>query len=232
MDPGPVLNAFVVALLLALVIAGAILAHRQSKKRRKELEALAARLGFRFSAHDPGGVEDRCESLFPTFRQGSRRYVYNVMRGELEGRECLLFDHHYETYSHSKHGRQTHHHHRSFVLVRHDVDLGRIDARPEGILDKVASAFGFDDIDFESAEFSRKWHVKSEDRKLAYEVFHPRMVEYFLGLRGFSVTTQGVHALFRRGSGLMSAAEAEATIADGRRFLELLPRYLRKDRSA
>ena len=36
--------------------------------------------------------------------------------------------------------------------------------RREGVFDKIAGAIGFDDIDFESAEFSRRFYVKSSDR--------------------------------------------------------------------
>ena len=35
--------------------------------------------------------------------------------------------------------------------------------RREGMFDKIAGAFGFDDIDYESAEFSRRFQVKSAD---------------------------------------------------------------------
>ena len=38
----------------------------------------------------------------------------------------------------------------------------------------------FDDIDFESDEFSRKFYVQSSDRKFAYDVLHPRMMEFLL----------------------------------------------------
>src|SRR5205085_4299284 len=45
--------------------------------------------------------------------------------------------------------------------------------RPETLMDKVAGALGFDDIDFESEEFSRRFLVKSPDKKFAYDVVSP-----------------------------------------------------------
>ncbi|MFI5403081.1 MAG: hypothetical protein ACHQ1G_09105 [Planctomycetota bacterium] len=218
-----------------LVVLGAIayLSHLAKKKRQEAFRALATRLGCRFYVTDPFGLSVRYEGWFPTLQQGSRRYAFNVVDGALDGRRMHLFDHHHETYStNSKGHRTTHHHHRTFVCLEHDADLGRMEVRPEHFLDKVGGFFGFDDIDFESEEFSRKYHVKAEDRKLAYDVFHPKMIEFFLGLGDFKVTTARSLALFRRGSGTMSIEQIEKTLFDADGFLDRLPRYLRKDRPA
>ncbi|MGH7162211.1 MAG: hypothetical protein ACREID_01905 [Planctomycetota bacterium] len=223
---------FVIALLAALA-AAAVLAHLAAAKRRKELAQLASRIGFRYAAQDLFGVSARYEGRFPTLQKGHERYAYNVLAGEHAKRPAFLFDHHHETYStDSKGRRRTQHHHRSFVLLEHDTDLGRIEARPEGLFDKVAGFFGFDDIDFESEEFSRRYHVKAEERKLAYDVFHAEMIEFFLAAKDLKLTTSGSAALLRRGEGRMSVAEIERTLGEGIDFLGLLPRYLRKDRAA
>lgn len=219
--------------VVVLFVAIAYFAHLAKKKREEAFRALARRLGCRFHTTDPFGLAGRYEGHFPTLQQGSRRYAYNVVEGTLDGRRMHLFDHHHETYStNSKGHRSTHHHHRTFVCLEHDADLGRLEVRPEHFLDKVGAFFGFDDIDFESAEFSRKYHVKAEDRKLAYDVFHPQMIEYFLGLGSFKVTTSGNLALFRRGSDRMSIEGIEQTFLGADGFLDRLPRYLRKDRPA
>jgi len=201
------------------------------EQRRKLLRGIAARLGGRFHADDPFGLADRHERRFATLRQGSNRYAYNVVDAEQDGRRLWIFDHHHETYSHSNNRRTTHHHHRTFVLVEHDLDLGEIEVRPEGFFDKLKAAFGFDDVDFESDEFSRKWYVGARDRKLAYAIFHPRMIEYFLTLRGLRLSTGGRFALYRIGSGRMNGGEIERTLGCVRGFAERLPRFLRKDRA-
>jgi hypothetical protein len=218
-----------------LVVFGAIayLSYLAKKKREEAFRALATRLGCRFYAKDPFGLAMRYEMEFPTLRQGSRRYAYNVIDGALDGRRMHLFDHHHETYStNSKGHRQTHHHYRTFLCLEHDANLSHMEVRPEHFFDKVGAFFGFDDVDFESSEFSRKYHVKAEDRKLAYDVFHPQMIEFFLRLGDFKVTTSGPLTLFRRGSGTMSVEEIERTLVDADGFLDRLPRYLRKDRPA
>ena len=52
--------------------------------------------------------------------------------------------------------------------------------RREGMFDKIAGVLGFDDIDFESAQFSRRFHVSSTDKRFAYDVIDPRMMEFLL----------------------------------------------------
>ena len=93
------------------------------------------------------------------------------------------------------------------------------------------NTFGFDDVDFESAEFSRKWHVGAQDREFAYQVFHPKMIEYFGSLRGFRLFTRGRYALYRVGSGQMDAEEMGTVFRYAKGFHERLPRFVRKDRA-
>jgi len=224
-----------ILVIVFLVVFGAIayLSYLAKKKREEAFRGLARRLGGRFYPKDHFGLAARYEPHFPTLRQGSSRYAYNVIDGALDGRRMHVFDYHHETYStDSKGNRTTHHHHRTFVCLQHDADLGRMEVRPEHFFDKIGAVFGFDDIDFESEEFSRKYHVKADDRKLAYDVFHPKMIEYFLPLGSFKVTTSGSLALFRRGSSRMSIEEIERTLLEADGFLDRLPRYLRKDRPA
>lgn len=216
-----------VALAVALVYAG----HLAEKKRRAALVALASRLGLRFFEGRDQGFAQRFEGYFPALQRGSNRYAYNILTGRSQGIPVHLFDHHYETYStDSKGRRQTHHHHASYAILEQGVDLGVMEVRREGFFDKVAAAFGFDDIDFESAEFSRRYHVKAKDRKLAYEILHPKMLEHLLRCDRLEVTTAGTLVMFDRGDRKLDPAEIERTFREGFGFLGLLPRYLRKDR--
>ena len=169
------------------------------------------------------------EPGFKTLRQGSNRYAFNLLRGEHEGRRIAIFDHHYEVKSKDSSTSYR----RTMLLVRLDVDLGVIEVRPEHWGDKVSAAFGFDDIDFESAEFSRRYHVQAEDKKLAYELFHPKMIEYLLRRKKIRLATYGRHMLtWRRRSGQLTMLQMRRLIEDTYDILDLIPRYMLKDRSA
>ncbi|MHC4940813.1 MAG: hypothetical protein ACYTHK_17870 [Planctomycetota bacterium] len=225
------MEALIVVLILVLVPLAIWWSWYAKKKRRELMRKIADELGGRFYQDDPFGLAGRHEGEFPTLKAGSNRYAYNVVTGRWEDSPFWLFDHHYETYSHDKNGRKTHHHYRTFLLTEHDLDLGALDVRPEHLFDKMKAVFGFDDVDFESAEFSKKWHVGAQDREFAYQVFHPKMIEYFGTLRGFRLFTRGRFALYRVGSGQMDAEEMGKVFRYAKGFHERLPRFVRKDRA-
>ena len=59
--------------------------------------------------------------------------------------------------------------------------------RRENFLTKIAEVFGYQDIQFESAEFSRTFCVRSPDKKFAYDVCNAKMMEYLLANRDLSL---------------------------------------------
>lgn len=175
---GGIIALFVIGVIVVIIVG--VLGHLAEKKRTKELLAWATSNGLRFSDRRDSSMDDRYPE-FDCLREGSRRYAFNIMNGRWEDRGFLAFDYHYETYStDSKGRRQTHHHYFSAAIVEPDIVLKRLFIRPEGFFDKVKAAFGFDDIDFESAEFSKRFFVKSADRKWAYDVIHARTMEFLL----------------------------------------------------
>lgn len=166
--------------VVALIVVVAILGHLAAKKRREAMFALASRLGLHF---DPGKSRDlpRRFQFLDKLRQGSNRYAFNVLSGRYQGHDVTAFDYHYETHStDSKGRRQTHHHYFSFFVLRLAASFPELKIGAEGFFSKIAQAFGYDDIDFESHEFSRKFCVRSKDKKFAYDVCNAQMIEYLL----------------------------------------------------
>lgn len=172
-----------VGVFIALAIYGAL----AGKRRREELAALAMRLGLSYQAERDHSMADRLRFL-DALAQGSNRYAYNILSGLYQGREVLLFDYHYETYStDSKGHRQTNHHHFSCFILILPQSFPELRITREGFLSKIAQVFGYEDIDFESAEFSRAFCVRSKDKKFAYDVCNAQMMEYLLANRDLSV---------------------------------------------
>ncbi len=174
-----------VVLVVAVIGVAAYLSHLAEKKRREGLAAVARGLGLRFSA-DRRRNHARRFDHFEIFTRGKDRYAHNTLEGELElgPWSCAVRagDYHYITESTDSDGRTSTTTHRfSYFLVHLPFDdTPTLTIRREGVFDKLAASFGFDDIDFESAEFSRKFHVKSSDKRFAYDVIHPRMMELLL----------------------------------------------------
>lgn len=213
-----VLILFVVVLLVAL-------ARYLGAKRRKELAAWSASRGLRFEPERDGTVESRYPA-FNCFRTGHDRYGYNFIRGRWGEREMEAFDYHYETHSTGSKGRRTtQHHHFSAVALGSPVPLKPLFIRPEGFFDKVAEFFGADDIDFESAEFSRRFYVRSPDRKWAYDVLHPRTMEFMLGRPVFTVQFDCDTVVAWRSS-TFNAAEFESAADLAAGIMDRLPEYV------
>lgn len=166
--------------VVALIVVGAILGHIAARKRREAMFALAHRLGLRFDQSKDHDLARRFQFL-DKLRQGSNRYAFNVLSGQYQDHDVTAFDYHYETHSSDSKGRrQTHHHHFSFFILRLPATFSELTIGPEGFFSKIAQAVGYDDIDFESHEFSRKFCVRSKDKKFAYDVCNAKMIEYLL----------------------------------------------------
>jgi hypothetical protein len=183
----PLLIVLGVALIIALIVIAAI----QAARRRKELAEWAASRGFFFSPDSDYSMDSRYPH-FSCLHQGSDRHAYNIMEGVQHRRAVCAFDYYYETYStDSKGNRQTHRYYFSAVIVDTHLPLKPLFIRAEGFFDKVAEFFGFDDIDFESAEFSRKFCVKAKDKKWAYDVLHQETMEFLLNSPRYTLDFQG-----------------------------------------
>jgi len=216
------MSGFVVIIIVAVLGLAAYSVYA-SIKRRKELEAWARSRGMRF---DPSR-DDRIDDHFPEFkclRRGSSRYGYNVMTGTYSGLPVTAFDYHYTTGS----GKDRSEHHFSAAIVRSPLALKPLFIRPEGLFDKVTEFLGFDDIDFESAEFSRTFYVKSPDKRWAYAVIDQRMMEYLLAAPRFSVQLDVVDIIAWRDR-TFRPGEFEDAIALVQGMLSRLPEYLVKE---
>lgn len=217
----PFIFAAVVILIIVLVIAGSI----QQRKRREALAAWAAAHGWRF---DPQRVH-HLDGQYPEFdclREGHSRYAYNCMSGEADGHGVLAFDYHYATNRHDSKGRsKTDHHYFSAIILRSRVRLEPLLIRPEGFFDKVSEFFGADDIDFESAEFSRKFFVKAPSKRWAYDVIHTRAMEFLLQNPRFTIEFGTRNAIIRS-AGTFEVEKYAAAFQVLKGLIDLFPEYL------
>jgi len=239
------MEGFAIFALFGVVVAGfAVLAWYLAKKRREDLARVARGLGLSFTPRDPFAGESFGRSSgflaslfgssqrgipgrfgqFGALARGDSRRGYNVMRGTYRGREVCAFDYKYSTGS----GKNRTTHHLSAAAVGLGARFPELYIRPEGLFDKLAGAVGFEDIDFESHEFSKRFYVKSRDRKLAYDVIHPRAMEYLLAHPRWSIELDGADALVSTGRTWKPHEFREALDALAG-FLDLVPEFVWKD---
>ncbi len=217
--PTGVIFIFIVV-AIALFIFGAMAAAR----RRKELAAWAAGRGLRFDSRKDRGMDERFP--FKCLQCGHSRFAHNISEGEIDGLHVTAFDYQYTTGS----GKNQQTHTLSAVIVRSRFPLKPLFIRREGLFDKITEFFGMDDIDFESAEFSRKFFVKSPDKKWAYDVIHQRMMEFLLESPEFTIEFSGMNMIVWRTGRLKPAGFDDAVnLAVG--ILQRIPEYVVKEQT-
>lgn len=215
-------NPVIIALVIGVVIVVVIIASIAAKRRRQELAAFAATMGFSYT-RSPGMHYRQYERFHPFGRGGSRR-ASNLVHGMRGQFDWEFFDYRYATGS----GKNRKVHCFGIALAKVSLSFAHLEIRPEGFFDKVAATFGFDDIDFESDEFSRKYFVKCANRKMAYDLIHPRMIEYMLRSKKSHWQFDGDTIMICRG-GRFSSVDLPGVMALIEGFVERIPDYVLED---
>jgi hypothetical protein len=225
----------IIVAVIALIAVSAYYSYQAQQKRIAELSQLGASHGWQFDQSQDSTHDDRY-NYFSIFNQGDDRYAYNTLRGDEQVGErpwpVQLGDYHYRTTSTSTDSKgnttTTYHHHQLSYLIVDTPYLGapHLFVRREGFFDKLANFFGFSDINFESEEFSRRFRVKSPDKKFAYDVIHPRMMEFLLAEEPPMIDFQRGQCCLSRGERCWPAIEFESNLDWARRFFELWPRHV------
>ncbi|MEN6625589.1 MAG: hypothetical protein ABFD69_05095 [Candidatus Sumerlaeia bacterium] len=221
---------FIFPLFIILIIAAGIYSAIQNRRRREALFEWATMHGLNFDMARQYGFE-MIWGGFQCLRQGDSddRYAYNMITGQWQGFPLTAFDYHYETHTTDSKGRRhTNDHYFSAAILGSPVPLKPLLIRPEGFFDKIGEFFGHDDIDFESAEFSRRFFVKAEDRKWAYDVLHARAIEFLLARPSYCIQFDA-RGVIVWSNALFSADEFESAIETVLGLLEAMPDYLVKE---
>jgi hypothetical protein len=213
------------ALFAAMVVVLAILGARAAKKRREAFAALAQRLGLAFSPEHDRDMARRFAFL-DKLAQGSNRYAFNILSGSFRAHSVWAFDYHYETHSTDSKGRRhTHHHYFSCLLLLLEKPFPELTIAREGLFSKIAQSFGYDDVDFESHEFSRTFCVRSKDKKFAYDFCHALMMEYLLQNQDLAIEIEGT-ALAMAFAGRLDPMQVERNLDRLLQLRALMPKYL------
>jgi hypothetical protein len=181
------LGIVIIVGVVAVAVCAAMYFHAQEeRKRRDEMTSLAGRLGLHFTADRDKQLPERFRFL-DRLAEGSDRYALNVISGNYNDHRVLLFDYHYVISD----GKNRQPCDISFFMLFLPLPLPELQIAPKGAFAKLAGVFGFQDINFESAEFSRAFRVRARDRKFAYDVCNPGMMQFLLGNRDLSIEIEG-----------------------------------------
>ncbi len=185
----------VVPILLMLVVGVSLIVANvsQSRARRKrvlDLRNLATRLGFENFNPNRDESFSMGWGFLSRLDQGTDRYAFNILRGSYHEQSLFVSDYHYQTGS----GKNTREHNLTLLMLVCQTVFPKLTLQPggENLLVKMAEAFGLEeDIKFESAEFARTYRVQAQDKRFAYDVCNPQMIEYLLANHGLQIEIQG-----------------------------------------
>ncbi len=235
---GPVLVILIFIVLVGIAITGAIASQKAAQGRRDALAALANELGFRFDPSKDADHDDEY-AQFEIFRRGHSRSAYNTLTGGIDpaGPDAgvgpiavKMGDFTYQVTTSNGKTTSTHTYHFSYVILHLPyANVPNLLIRPEHMFDKLAGALGFDDIDFESAEFSRKFHVKSGDKKFAYDVCHPRMIEFLMNGTPPTIDIEHGRCCLFSGAKRWEPPEFKQALSWANAFFEQWPDYVVKE---
>lgn len=226
------------AIVLILLIASVFgllfyFEHYLKTRRTAGLAALAEEFSWTFRPQRDSRLGDPYHRL-NVFRNHRGGFLLNTLEGWWEGRGFRMGD--FDPGVPAQDGKQrqkTSGEKFSYLLIETlQPEAPPLLIRPEHAFDKVGSALGLDDIDFESAEFSRRFHVQSPDRRFAYAVVHPRMIEFLLQTTGVRFEVQTGWCCVLEGDTLWSPDEFRNRIEEAARFLALWPKHLRDELNA
>ncbi len=192
---GDMIPFLIFGVVITLVIGGVIWSHFAEKKRREQLAEAATEMGLSFF---PDGNSDLLMQLqsFKLFNRGRAKKMRNLIQGDSGEVKIAIFDYQFTTGS----GKNSHTHRMSLaVLQSNQLKCPDFTMRPEGMFDKIGSAMGYQDIDFEThPEYSKLFVLQSSDEDAVRNFFKPSLLEFFEAKKGVSVEAQPGMMFFQR----------------------------------
>lgn len=165
----------------------------KAKQRRELLVQFAASQGWTWTERDDSWA---ARFVDRPFGQGDNRKARNVLQGICRGRPMVAFDYSYETHSTDSKGNRTTSTHRfSFCALELPFWVPRTELVPEGPFGRIGTALGMKDLELESEDFNRRYRVRTDNPKFAYDVLPPRTMEGLLTRPALRIRLSGTDAV-------------------------------------
>ncbi len=102
------------------------------------------------------------------------------------------------------------------------LQLPRFLLRPENLFDKIESAFGYKDINFDTAPvFSKKYLLRGENEAAVRNTFNGGILQYYEQHPGLSTEADGKKLIFYRTSKIVPPDKIQAFLQEGYDAFEL-----------
>jgi hypothetical protein len=224
-----IFGVFLLIISLPILAIVSVLHNAQQSKRVEAMNLEARRLGLRHDRRTNRYTAQKFLFLdkFEKRRGRSEHYCLNVVSGKFGGHPVTLFDYHWlsdeRVWWWAPSWRR--HEYISFIVVNLSKTFPELTLAREGFFSKIAQAIGFDDIDFESAAFSRRYLVRSRDKKFAYDFCNAQMIDYLLDQPTIAIEIEG-RALAVGFDSQFRVKEVEPHLSHLLKIRSLMPNYL------
>ena len=177
-----------VAAVLALIAGIFLVSVRMEKARAEALSLACQALGFSF---EPDVDLEALKGFgdLPIYSHGHSRKAKNLMTGRAGELDVKLFDYQYTTGG----GKNSHTWRQSVALFpKGGEGLPDFLLAPENLFHKIGQAFGYQDIDFDSApDFSSHYLLRGPDEMAIRSAFGAGALQYFGMHKGWHVEVRG-----------------------------------------
>lgn len=157
----------------AALLAYLVLRRLRRRKRRDQAHVLrlAERAGLRQAA--PGEF-DLLRLPFPMFRTGEWQGFDNVFVGDWEGERVWVFD---SWYGFAVRGQDVEEFF-TCAAIEIDADCPKLSITREKPWSRTWEHLGWSDIQVESEDFNRRFHVSGDDERFAFAFLAPSMIQW------------------------------------------------------
>ena len=220
------MSGLVILIIVAVAIGAVIfvlIQAAQERQRAEQLQAMAVRMGFAYSAQAESSLWGRVED-FNLFSQGRSRRIHNVLRRQIHDIDVTIFDYKYTTGS----GKHSHTHYRTVMLFETArLELPRFTLRPEGFFHRVANKLGSQDIDFEAHPvFSEDYLLQGPDEDRIRRLFDEEALLYYTRHPELCTEGDGSRLVFYQGGRRVEPEGMEGLLQQG---LDILDVFMEKE---
>lgn len=156
---------------------------QHNKKKIERFKQVAQQRGWQYQRSD-----NRVLGRFkgdPFDNHGRHRTAQHVFTGQHRGRPFTCFEYKYQVVKHNSSGsnsntRRTETYYFQIFSIDTPAPRPTLQVSKENIGSKMLDFVGVRDLQLESVEFNKTFKIKTEDDKFAYDVLHPRTMEWML----------------------------------------------------
>ena len=168
---------------------------------------------------------------FYPFNEGSFERIDNLLTKQIGDTCVYAFDYHTLTERTDSDGdKQQHRNQYGVVAMKLGLLWPYLRLSPEHFGHRIIKLAGSKELALESEEFNRMYFVQTDDPKAADDVLHPQAVDYLLRNPPRDWQFGNMYLLVVSPL-LMSPQEISRVITEMREFVELVPGYVKQDRS-